>query len=308
MLVLVTAVLAAVLAAAVFWAEQRQYPVHSSGIVLVTGASSGIGRHAAEHLADKHPFLVLAGVRKAADAQKILAMNKRNFQPLIIDVADYDSCVTAVDELKSIMANTGLPFVGLVNNAGIGGGFPVEFHPREHARRIMNTNFWGTFDLTQLVLPLLRQSKGRVVMISSIAGFFSGPLGSVYSATKFAMEALTDSLRREMLNFDVSVSSVQPGFVKSSIIDSARAQTSGDMGNEEMVAVYGKLLTKLKMLSNVMDSADLPDTSTTPAIVHALTSPMPKTRYVVASVMGIPGKVLGWLMWLLSDRLADKLQ
>src|SRR5688500_729107 len=109
---------------AVLFSERLTYRTHETGLILITGASTGIGRHAAEHLASKHKFTVLAGVRKDSDAADIVKMNIPNLKPILIDVANHDSCVSAVDTIKAMMTESGLPFVALVNNAGVSSKMP----------------------------------------------------------------------------------------------------------------------------------------------------------------------------------------
>ena len=302
------AVIAVVVAVILYYTEQKPHLVHSEGIVFITGASSGIGRHAAEYLADNSNYLILAGVRKESDAQDIDSMNKKNLKSIIVDVNSHESIVSAVATLKNIMSEKQLALVGLVNNAGVTTSYPIEFQDIEDAKRVFDTNFFGTLDLTQQTLPMLRESKGRVVMVSSMAGFVSGPFSGVYSATKFAMEAVSDALRREVLPYEVSVSVVQPGFVKTPIIRKAMSLfevAAGDVYHK-MVAVY-PAFAKQAEKNDVIEAAEGPATTTTPAIVDAITSQFPKTRYKVAGALGLSATTLSWVLWLLTDRLSDLL-
>ena len=199
---------------AVFRTERVAHKVHRNGIVLITGASSGIGNDFAEYLAENHDYLVLAGVRKESDFLKITLENKKNLIPFMIDVSSHDSCVEATNQLNDIVLERNLPFIFLVNNAGIGRFSPVEFEDLEGAKKLFDTNVFGLLDLTQQVLPMLRESQGRIIMVSSISGFVSSPFSGVYSASKFAIEAISDALRRELGPHGVSVSVVQPGYVQ----------------------------------------------------------------------------------------------
>ena len=158
------------LCAAVIYLVTPEFPVHESGIILISGASTGIGRHAAEHMA-KDGYTVFAGVRKQTDFDSIAALKNPNFQPILFDVTNHESCVKAVEFLKTYSSEHGLPLVAVVNNAGISRRMVAEFNSLEDARVVFETNFFG-MDLTQLTLPMLRESKGRVVMISSVAGVF----------------------------------------------------------------------------------------------------------------------------------------
>ncbi len=289
---------------------KKSYKVNKSGIVLITGASTGIGRHAAEYFAKHHSFLVLAGVRKEVDAAQIRAMNIPNLQPLIVDVAVHESCVAAVESIKETMVKLKLPFVGLVNNAGINRHLPAEFQPLEDAKALFNTNVFGVLDLIQLTLPLLRESKGRIIMLSSVSGFISVPTMGIYSASKFAIEGLSDALRREVAHFGISVSVIEPAFVKTTIAHTTEA-ISGELVkdpavNSQMRSLYSKFFSPKAALKleSVLRKADSPMV-TSQAMEHALTSQYPKTRYPVSNSNGVPSWILSWVCWLLNDRLND---
>jgi NAD(P)-dependent dehydrogenase (short-subunit alcohol dehydrogenase family) len=149
---------------------RREFVVHEKGIVLISGASTGIGRHAAEFLATKG-FLVYAGVRKESDVLALKGLDNSNLVPVILDVSNHTSCEQVLHLVSSTTEQRNLPFVALINNAGVTRKIPIEFHDITDARRVFDTNFFGVVDLVQLSLPLLRRHVGRVVMISSITGF-----------------------------------------------------------------------------------------------------------------------------------------
>jgi len=295
----------------------KTYTVHQSGIVVITGASTGIGRHAAEHLAQKHQsYLVLAGVRRASDAESIQDMGISNLQPIIIDVTDHDSVVRAVDEVKALIEKTALPLIAVVNNAGIAQRSTLEFHRIESIRTIFDTNYFGVIDLTQQVLPLLRASKGRIINISSVAGFLSGPLFSSYAASKFALEALSDGLRREVAHFGISVSVVQPAYVKTPIVDKMYDAYKGGQPNYMSKSIYDDEFQSLysryydekdrKKFDKELELAAGPIV-TSEVIEDAIVSATPRTRYTVASAAGLPAIALKWILWALSDRMRDAL-
>ena len=289
---------------------RKKYEVNKTGIVLITGASTGIGRHAAEHIASNHDYLVLAGVRKESDADSIRQLGVKNLQPIIIDVASHDSVVRAVDEIKGLVSTKSLPFVGLVNNAGVSRKVIAEFHAVDDAKAVFDTNFFGVLDLVQQTLPLLRASKGRIINISSVAGFLVVPKFGVYSASKYALEALSDAIRRETAHFGISVSVVEPAFVKSAIHQASRIASSKVVSEtdeqKEMLTLYGQFLTQAKAdkHSEELKTADGPIV-TSVAIEDALVSSYPQTRYAVARASGLHASVIRWVAWLLSDRLAD---
>lgn len=176
---------------------QKEYVVNNSGLILISGASTGIGRHAAESLA-KEGYVVLAGVRKESDYNDIIGWNSKDNKgfmiPVKFDVSNHESIVSAIDIVKSEMTKRNLPLVAVVNNAGIGRNTILEYHDIADAKYLFDINVFGLLDLTQMTLPLLRLSKGRIVNIGSVAGFFTLPENAVYSASKFAVEALTGSI------------------------------------------------------------------------------------------------------------------
>jgi short-subunit dehydrogenase len=306
MIVTISTVLVAVVAVLVFLAERRQYKVHSEGIVLITGASTGIGRDAAVYLTEHTGYLVLAGVRKESDFSSIDKLGKKNLKPVLIDVSSHESCTKTVQEIRALSESRGLPFVGLVNNAGVGHFNPVEFQDLDAARSLFDTNFFGLLDLTQQVLPLLRASQGRIVMLSSVSGFVASPFSGIYAASKFAVEALSDSLRRELQHHGVSVSVIQPGYVRTQIISSSRknSQEQFEEQQADLLALYPTAAKRAGM-EKMMSEQPGPEVTTTPAIVHALTAAHPKTRYPVASGMGLSATFISWIVWLVSDRVED---
>jgi NAD(P)-dependent dehydrogenase (short-subunit alcohol dehydrogenase family) len=145
----------------------QEYHTHKNGIVLISGASTGIGRHAADYLSQRG-YKVYCGVRKHDDFDSILALRNKNLVPVILDVTKHKSCTSVMQIISGDIKFTNLPFVALVNNAGISRDVINEFHPLEDARLLFDTNFFGAVDLVQQALPLLRESKGRIVMISSV--------------------------------------------------------------------------------------------------------------------------------------------
>jgi len=312
MLVALFALLVALAPFALHLVLRVAYPVHTSnGVVLVTGASTGIGRHAAESIARAHPGVtVYAGVRKQKDFDEINNNNSgglKNLKPLFLSVDDAASCAKALEEIKA----TNLPLIALVNNAGISRSIPLEFHDDKDARAVFETNFFGMATMTRLFLPLLRQNKGRVVMISSVAGLISTPLSGIYSSTKFAMEAYADALRREVASYQVSVSVVEPAYVQTPIFESSAAASTAikEAHSVELLATYGNFFSEKRAQKRIatLAQAPFPDTTTTPAILHALFDQYPETRYVVAKVGPYSAKVLVWLTWALPDRAVDLL-
>ena len=140
--------------------------------MLISGASTGIGRHAAIGLAKaNHEFTVFAGVRKETDFNAIIDERLPNLRPILLDVTSYSSCVDVIEKMSQEITTSQKPLIALVNNAGISRNIPIELHHMDDVRLLFETNFFGMLQLTQLAMPLLRSSAGRIIMISSVAGF-----------------------------------------------------------------------------------------------------------------------------------------
>jgi NAD(P)-dependent dehydrogenase (short-subunit alcohol dehydrogenase family) len=298
------------------------------------------------HLATAGQYHVLAGVRSERDAASIRDLGVATLQPLLVDVADEASCEAAAKHVEQYMQEHQLPFVCLVNNAGQARLLPLECHALADARKLFEVNFFGAMKLTQLCLPWLRQSQGRIVFVSSFAGIFAAPFGGMYSATKFALEGFADSLRREVSPFGISISLVEPGYIKTGVVDTsiAASAAASRLSAAEMVAfrpLYANFYEGLGGDSSGSSSSGSSSSSSSSsssngatataggsgsatkrsevaagsdpivvaeAIDHALRSPQPKTRYIVANTAsGLPAIYLAWLAWFLPDRLQDKI-
>jgi NAD(P)-dependent dehydrogenase (short-subunit alcohol dehydrogenase family) len=175
------------------------------GAVVITGASTGIGRATARYLAERG-FRVFAGVRRDQDAEVLRQEGAGRVTPLRLDVTDRGSIENAAREAEAALAGEGLQ--GLVNNAGIGIGAPLEFVELDELRRQLEVNVIGAVAVTQAFLPLLRRCRGRIVNVGSIGGRIAQPMLGPYNASKFALEALSDSLRMELGAWGIHVSLV----------------------------------------------------------------------------------------------------
>src|SRR5246127_3896536 len=188
--------------------------------VVVTGASTGIGHASVKLLLDKG-FKVFGSVRKQADAERLKGELGANFTPLLFDITDEAAVLSAAREVRASL--NGETLTGLVNNAGIAVAGPVLELAAGEFRRQMDVNVIGPVIATQAFGPLLgadtslRGPKGRIVMVSSVAGKSGNPLTSAYAASKHAIEGLSESLRREMMLFGIDVIMVAPGAVKTPI-------------------------------------------------------------------------------------------
>jgi NAD(P)-dependent dehydrogenase (short-subunit alcohol dehydrogenase family) len=306
--VLAAPVLLALLVLLIDFVTRVEYRVHTpqSSAVIVTGASTGIGRHAAEELA-RQGFAVYASVRSDADEAELKKVGLSTLIPFRLDVTDPKSRVAAIERVDALVAKSGRKLMGLVNNAGIASGLPLELHALDDARLMFDVNYFGMMHLTQLCLPSLRANGGRVVQLSSVTGRFATRTRGVYSSTKFAMEAFSDALRMELIPWKISVSVVEPGYVKSAIAASGAARVKG-LSSEEKRAqeLYPHLYPPgwyEKNEHHIATGAE--PTVTTEAIVDALTNPYPSTRYPVAKAGPVDAKVFLFALRFIPDRLRD---
>ena len=263
--------------------------------MVVTGASTGIGAAAATRLGTLG-FDVYAGVRSDADAERLRAAELR---PLKIDVTDGDSIAAAAEEVHADVGAAGL--AGLVNNAGIAVSGPIEFVPIDAWRRQLEVNLIGQVATIQRFLPLLRAARGRVVNVSSIGGRIALPLAGPYAASKFALEAVSDSLRRELRSQGVEVSLIEPGAVKTPIWEKGLAAADDlEAGMPpEADALYGHLVRALRReVDQIVEDTGIDPAAVADEIVHALTARKPRTRYLV----GREAK----LRWAVAKRLPDR--
>ena len=244
--------------------------------ILITGASTGIGRHLAETLAAEG-YHVYAGARKDADLAELDAIE--NITAVGLDVtkqAQIDSAVAMIRE-----KGTGL--WGLVNNAGIGGGGPVADTSIEDQNFVYRVNVEGVYRTTRAFAPLIIESKGRIATTGSIAGTLSWPGGSAYAGSKHWIEAFTDALAGEMEPHGVAVSVIEPGNYKSNIRRSSVARAlGGDPTSEELTEEQKQ---RYEATAERELSLKEPD-EVTEAFKHALFSDEPLLRYMVVPNAG----------------------
>lgn len=263
--------------------------------VLVTGASTGIGAAAARKLAARG-FDVRAGVRSDADAERAAAAG---LTPLTIDVTDHDTIAAAAERLRAETGSRGL--AGLVNNAGIAVSGPVEMVPIDEWRRQLEVNLIGQVAAIQALLPLLRAGGGRIVNVSSVGGRIALPLIGPYAASKFALEAVSDSLRRELRGQGVEVVVVEPGGVKTPIWEKgvATAERLEQSMPPEASRLYGPLIAAMRReVERISTVTGMDPDVVADAIVAALTARRPRTRYL----LGREAR----LRWAAAKRLPDR--
>ena len=267
-----------------------------SGVVLVTGASTGIGEATALHLRELG-FEAVAGVRRDEDAERLEGQGLHTVRLDVTDEAQIAEARESVDDA---------PLAGLVNNAGLAVAAPLEYVPLDELRRQFEVNLIGQVAVTQAFLPALRRAGGRIVNVSSIGGRVAVPLLAPYNASKFALEAVSDSLRRELRSQGVDVIVVEPGGVKTPIW-----RKGNELANElsermppEGERLYGRMIAGAReMTARIERETGLPPRAVAEVIGKALTEDRPRTRYVV----GNEAKVRAQLARFLPDRVMDRL-
>jgi NAD(P)-dependent dehydrogenase (short-subunit alcohol dehydrogenase family) len=208
--------------------------------VVITGASSGIGR-ATSLLLDQLGHRVFAGVRRTSDGDALAAESSDRLTPILLDVTDEDSIADAVDAVSQTVPGG---ISGLVNNAGLSLNGPLELLSTTNIRKLMDVNVLGLLAVTKSFLPLLRRRHGRIINISSGHGLLAIPDKSAYAASKFAVQAISDSLRVELRPFGVSVSCVAVGKVETEALGKivANREHMIDNADPEILDLYKPLL------------------------------------------------------------------
>lgn len=267
--------------------------------VLVTGASTGIGRATALRL-DNAGWRVFAGVRREEDAQALSEAGTANLSPLLLDVTDAEQIAAAA---ATIGAEAG-GLSGLVNNAGVAVPSPLETIPIEDFRRQVEVNLTAHVAVTQAMLPAIRSAQGRIVFTSSIGGRIAFPLTGAYHAAKFGIEAVGDVFRQELRPWDISVSIVEPGSIDTPIWNRGE-RTADEIGarSPQREALYGKAIESYRKVVRSTAERGIPPEKVAKAIEHALTARRPRPRYLV----GIDAKVQARIQPLIPTRVWDRI-
>lgn len=245
--------------------------------VLVTGAARGIGRGIVEHLVSRG-WDVVAGVRSESDAQAVAAVHPTRVTPVILDI-------TSAEDIAALGGSLPARLDAVVNNAGVAVGGAIETLRPDEWRKQLEVNVIGQMAVTQAVLPRLRETRGRVVFISSVNGRLSMPLLGAYAASKFAVEAAADALRMELAPWGIRVVIVEP------------AQTDTDMWRtadtmvEELEAglspsqrsLYRRHIAGMKKMIPVSQRMAVPTRKVSDVVETALTARRPRPRYVVGA-------------------------
>lgn len=264
--------------------------------ILITGCSSGIGLCVAQGLVARG-YRVFASARRTEDLQKLQALG---LESLPLDLADSTSIKSAVAE---VLARSGGRLDALFNNGAYGQPGAVEDLRREVLREQFETNLFGTLELTNLIIPVMRaQGHGRIVMNSSVLGFAAMPFRGAYNASKFALEGLTDTLRLELTGSGIFVSLIEPGPIESRFRANAYAAYQRNIDAEHSVH-REKYLAMVRRLEKPGPAAPftLPPEAVLDKLIHALESRRPKARYGVT----VPTHLFAFLKRILPQRAMD---
>lgn len=265
--------------------------------VIVTGASTGIGYAITKYLVDRNYF-VFGSVRKQADAERLTKdFGEQSFKALLFDVTDRDAIEKGRLEVAAVIGEQKL--AALVNNAGIAVGGPLKYLSQEEIRQQMDVNVIGLLAVTQAFIPYLenRAKAGKIINISSVSGILVSPFTSLYSASKFAVEALTHGLRRELYFHGVTAVSIQPGPIKTPIWDKALS-FSGKYDHTE----YGKVLEDMDRFIKKTEQGAIPPERVAQTVYRALTARNPRPTYLVMKG-GVFAKIISWLPHSWVDKL-----
>lgn len=268
--------------------------------VLVTGASTGIGRATALRL-DSSGWQVFAGVRKDADAESLGAEASPRLVPVTLDVTDPGQIAAAADRIEA-EAEGGLD--GLVNNAGVAVPGPLETVPLDDLRHQLEVNLIAYVAVTQAMLPQVRRAEGRIVFLASIGGRIAFPFGGPYHASKFATEAIGDVFRQELRPWGIDVAIIEPGSIDTPIWGRGQDKAAEIEAKSPQTGIlYGAAIEKFRKLIEDTAERGIPPEKVAKAISHALESSRPRTRYLV----GLDAKVQARLRPLIPTRLFDRI-
>lgn len=270
--------------------------------VLVTGASTGIGE-AAALLLDGLGWRVFAGIRNDADGDRLQGQASSRLTPVRLDVTDEAEVDAALKTVGEVVGDEGLH--GLVNNAGVARGGPIEFLPLSEWRSQLEVNVIGQIAVTKAALPLIRRATGRIVFIGSIAGRVSTPLVGPYGASKHAIEAIAMSLREELLPWSIKVSVVEPGVIKTPIWAKgmATAEELERTLGEDALRLYRDQIDGIRTSIEKNNQRGIEAVKVAEVVEQALSVPNPRHRYLV----GLDAKVAGNLVRVMPDRLWARL-
>jgi NAD(P)-dependent dehydrogenase (short-subunit alcohol dehydrogenase family) len=274
----------------------------ASGAVVITGTSTGIGRACALRL-DAAGFDVFATVRRDDDAEHLRA-EAPGVHALVADVTDESAVAAAAREVEQAVGDRGV--AGLVNNAGMSVGGPLEFLPLDDLRRQLEVNLIAQVGVTQAFLPAIRRARGRIVNMTSVGGRIANPFLGPYHASKWGLEAVTESLRKELRPWGIHVIAIEPGTIDTEIWRKGTEQAEELAAGlpPEGHALYDDKIPKMLEMARRLASHAIPADRVAKAVERALTVRRPRARYVV----GIDARALITANQVLPSRAMDAIE
>ncbi|HEV3070229.1 MAG TPA: SDR family oxidoreductase [Solirubrobacteraceae bacterium] len=283
---------------------------------LITGASTGIGKATALHLA-RAGWDVLAGVRAPAAGEALLSESGAGasgaggsgadgsntggrLTPVQLDITDSAQIAAAAELVEQRTGAQGLD--ALINNAGIAIGGPLEMLPLAELRGLMDVNFFGQVAVTQALIPALRKARGRIVLLSSIGGLITTPYMSPYHASKYALEAVGNALRVELARSHIQVALIEPGSVATPIWDKGNELIDGVEIPEQLRQYYGHVPKAMEKTLKDTAKRGVPPERVAKTIERALTTKRMRARYLI----GLDAHAMVWASRLLPDLVFDR--
>lgn len=276
------------------------------GAVFISASSSGVGRVCAKILAEKG-FWVFTGLRNLDQARSLQQETGGNTTPILLDVTKEDSIISAATQVAEVLSKKNLKLLGIINNACHEFHGPLELLPIEFARQEMEVSYLGYLSVIKAFLPLLRQSRGRIVNFSSINGLIVFPSVGTGCAAKYAVEAMSDAFRMELAPWGIKVSIIEPGAIATPLwqkTQEAFEELPKYVSMETLQLYYpswSEALKKSRSETNLFYKIATSPEQVAPPILHALTSRNPKIRYRI----GLDAKALALINWLLPNWLFD---
>jgi len=271
--------------------------------VLITGASTGIGRATALRL-DAAGWRVFAGVRREEDAGSLREAGSEWLEPLMLDVLEPEQISAAAARIGETVGGAGLD--GLVNNAGIAVPGPLETLPIEDFERQIGVNLTAHVAVTQAMLPAVRRARGRIVFITSIGGLLAFPMFGAYHAAKFGLEAVGDVFRQELRPWGVKVAVVEPGSIATPIWDRGQeaVDSIAERARGDHAELYAKAMESYREVARKTGERGIPAEKVAEKIEHALSARRPRVRYLVGTdARGqalakklLPARLLDWVV------------
>ena len=273
------------------------------GAILVTGASSGLGRACALKL-DQAGYKVFAGVRSESDAEKLTYLASTRLTPVLLDITNEASIAATASKVAEEVGEVGL--VGLVNNAGIAVPAPLEEIPLAELRRQFEVNVIGQVAVIQALLPLIRKARGRIINVGSVASSLTFPFAGATSASKAALESINDALRMELLPWGIHVILLTPSTIRTPGVDKIRHDSEEILHNmpEEAARRYAIPFRSYIEAFTKQAATGSPPEAVADVILQALTARTPRTQYLV----GRGSRLLPLLARLLPTRWLDRVR